>query len=129
MKPPLYSQRQQRIAALINSVLVEILQSRMILKNYTGNCPITLTKVSMSADLKIADCYFTPFNTTMQVAQIQKLLDDSSSMIRKIATDKINLKYSPQIKFHYDKGYDNTNEVEEILKKINQNIDTSSIAK
>jgi ribosome-binding factor A len=118
MKNPI-SNRQQRVAMLINSALVEALRRGKILGGYVDKSPITITQVRVTADFKIAHCYFVPFNTSLSINQIENLLQELRFSIRAFVTDQIKLKYSPEIRFHYDKGFDNLTKIEQILKGIN----------
>ncbi|MFU7502910.1 MAG: 30S ribosome-binding factor RbfA [Candidatus Tisiphia sp.] len=115
------SQRQKKVAILINEVLVEVLRRGKMLDERLINCPVTITKVLVTSDLKIADCYFLPFNTTFNEIQLTESLNNSKYAIRNFITAKINLKYSPEIRFHYDHGFDNAYKVEELLKQVETN--------
>ena len=45
-------------------------------------------------------------------------LDLSKFAIRHQVTETINMKFSPELKFYYDKGLENAIEVESVLKKV-----------
>jgi ribosome-binding factor A len=112
------SYRQQKVATLIHEALVDILRRGKMLDECLMNCPLTITRVKVSADLKIADCYFIPFNTSLTNQRINEGLNNSKYSIRNSVTEKINMKYSPEIRFHYDKGFDNASKVTELLKQV-----------
>jgi ribosome-binding factor A len=112
------SHRRSKVAMLINGVLVEILRRGKALDERLFSCPITITKVAVSADLKVAYCYFLPFNTTLNEKQLIESLNSSKYAIRNFVTSKINLKYSPEMRFLYDHGFDNAHKVEELLKQV-----------
>ncbi len=114
------SHRQKKVATLINIALVEILRRGKMLDVRLINCSITITKVLVSSDLKIADCYFLPFNTAFNEMQLTESLNKSKYIIRNFITAKINLKYSPEIRFHYDHGFNNTYEIEQLLKEVEE---------
>ena len=101
------SHRQQKVASIINEALIEILHRGKMLDPRLFDCPLTITKVIVTADLKIANCYFLPFNTTLTAQEIMENLNNSKNAIRSFVTDRINMKYSPDIRFHYDHGFDN----------------------
>jgi len=130
------SHRQHKVARLINEALVDILRSGKTLDQRLINYPITITKVIVSGDLKIANCYFLPFNTNLGETELIDALDNSKYSIRNFVTRKIQIKYSPEIRFHYDHSFDNSHKVEQIIKdKINcvydnhQDTDTKPISK
>ncbi|XVN42930.1 MAG: 30S ribosome-binding factor RbfA [Candidatus Rickettsia vulgarisii] len=111
------SHRQQKAATLINSAIVEVLRNGKMLDKNLINCSVTITKVLVTSDLKLAYCYFLPFNTKLNAQELMEALDKSKYAIRSFVTSKINLKYSPEIRFHYDYGFDNTYQVEKLLKQ------------
>ncbi|ABV74934.1 ribosome-binding factor A [Rickettsia akari str. Hartford] len=112
------SHRQQKLASIINEALIEILRRGKMLDSRLFNCPLTITKVIVTADLKIANCYFLPFNTKLTINEVMNALNNSKKAIRNFITNKINVKFSPDIRFHYDHGFDNAIKVEELLKNI-----------
>lgn len=113
--------RTEKVAGLIKLALVEVLKKGKIFDERLINCPITITKIMVTIDLKIANCYFLPFNTNLKAEELMKALYDSRFIIRNYVTQKINLRYSPEIRFHYDYGFENALEVEKLLKQINSN--------
>ena len=115
------SHRQQKLASIINKALIEILQRGKMLDARLFNCPLTITKIIVTTDLKIANCYFLPFNTKLTAIEITEALNSSKRAIRNFVTNKINMKFSPDIRFHYDHGFDNAIKVEQLLKTINTN--------
>ncbi|HJD56147.1 MAG TPA: 30S ribosome-binding factor RbfA [Rickettsia endosymbiont of Pyrocoelia pectoralis] len=112
------SHRQQKVASIINEALIDILRRGKMLDSKLFDCPITITKVVVTGDLKVANCYFLPFNTKLTLEEITESLNKSKNAIRGFVTNKINMKYSPDIRFHYDQGFDNTTKVEELLKNV-----------
>lgn len=115
------SSRQKKVATLINAALVEVLRRGKMLDERLINCPVTITKVLVTADLKVADCYFLPFNAVFNKIQLTESLNNSKYAIRNFITAKINLKYSPEIRFHYDHGFDNADKVDKLLKQAETN--------
>lgn len=80
--------------------------------------PLTITKVNISADLKVAHCYFLPFNTNLSRDEILEALEESKYIIRQYVTKEINLKYSPEIRFHYDQAFENAAKIDLLLNKL-----------
>lgn len=113
------SYRQQRVESLIHSALTESLKRGKMLDPHLINVPLTITKVITAADLKIAHCYFIPFNTNLSPDDILVYLNNCKSAIRNFITEKVKLKYSPEIRFYYDHGFENSYKVEQLLKTIN----------
>lgn len=79
----------------------------------------SITKVSVSKDLKLATCYFVPCVTAKSTPQqMLKALNDSKSFLRKYITQEVKMKYSPDLRFFYDSGLHNALEVDDVLKKL-----------
>jgi ribosome-binding factor A len=110
------SQRQQKVSALINAALIDCFRKGGALDPRLESYPLTITKVNISSDLSVANCFFLPFNTNYSIEELLEALEKSRYAIRKFVTKEINLKYSPEIRFYYDAGFENTTAVEELLK-------------
>jgi len=110
------SQRQLKASRLIFAALVDCFRRGKGLDLRLASCPLTITKVNISADLKISNCYFLPFNTALSSDEILEALESSKYPIRQFVTSEINLKFSPEIRFHYDAGFENLDLVESLLK-------------
>ena len=80
--------------------------------------PLTITKVSISTDLKVASCYFLPFNTNLSRNEILEALEESKYIIRQYVTKEINLRYSPEIRFFYDQAFENAAKINLLLNKL-----------
>lgn len=111
------SHRVQRVESLISGALIEVLRKGKQLDPLLINCPLSITKVEVTKDLKIAKCYFLPFNTNLTVEQLLEALEKSKFAIRDFVTKKINLKYSTEIRFYFDYGFENARLVDQYLKK------------
>jgi ribosome-binding factor A len=111
------SQRQLKVAGLINSALIDCFRKGKMLDPRLEPCPLTITKVNISPDLSVVNCFFLPFNTNYTTEQLLEALEASKYDIRAFVTKEVNLKYSPEVRFHYDLGFENTAAVEALLKK------------
>lgn len=118
MASPKISHRQDKVAGLINASVMEALRKGKMYDRRLSGCPVTITKVSVTSDLKSAHCYFVPFNTDLSEEQLIEALNNSRSYIRHFVTEKIQLKYSPEIHFHYDHGFGNADKVEQLLRSL-----------
>lgn len=115
--PP--SNRQLRVAELIRKTLIEVLQKGKMLDVVLLNTPITITRVFVTPDLKLAECNFLP--SALQKANIDELLaalENSKHAIRRSVTSKLKLKYSPELVFKYDHGFENADIVHKLLDEI-----------
>lgn len=117
MKNNTPSHRVQRVESLIGEALIDVLRRGKQLDPLLVNCPVSITKVEVTKDLKIAKCYFLPFNTNLNADQLLEALEKSKFAIRDFVTKKVNLKYSAEIRFYFDHGFDNANIVDHYLSK------------
>lgn len=112
------SYRQERVASLITEAIVQYFSKGQLIDKRLISMPCTITKVEVTSDLKIARCYFIPFNTKLTHTEILEALNNSKYAIRSFVTEKIALRYSPEIRFSYDLGFHNANLIQEILDKV-----------
>ena len=111
------SYRKLKVANLVKSVLSEILIQGKGLELFLDGSFLSITNVVMSNDLKIANCYVRPFiNDDKSVQDLMDALALSKKAIRKIMNSKLNLRYSPELRFFYDTSLSNAIEVEEKLR-------------
>lgn len=111
------SQRQFKVSQAIHSALIGCFRKNAKLDYRLDGCPLSITKVNISSDLKLANCFFLPFNTTLTGEEIIEALEASRFVIRDYVTRQINLKYSPEVKFYYDSTFDAISLIEELIKK------------
>lgn len=112
------SQRQLKVSHAVHSSLIECFRKGGgKLDHRLDSCPLSITKVNISSDLSVANCFFVPFNTKLTVSDIEVALEQSRFAIRDYVTRQVNLKYSPEIRFYYDPTFENFETIEKLLKK------------
>lgn len=111
------SQRQLKVSHAVQSSLIDCFRKGSKLDYRLDGCPLSVTKVNVSSDLSIANCFFVPFNTNLTVDDILSALEQSRFAIRDYVTRQVNLKYSPEIRFYYDPTFENFETIEKLLKK------------
>jgi ribosome-binding factor A len=111
------SQRQLKVSQGIYASLIECFRKGSKLDYRLDGCPLSITKVNISSDLRVANCFFLPFNTTLTPDDILLALEQSRFAIRDYVTRQVNLKYSPEIRFYYDAAFENFETIEKLLKK------------
>jgi ribosome-binding factor A len=116
-KPP--SVRQLKIAEQIRQSIAEVLIRGELNHPFFDKVLITVSEVRISPDLKMATAFLI-FDEKLDVKAIIKLFNDISPRIRKLITSKIDVRFSPQIKFVYDDSAKNAFEIESIFKKIEE---------
>ena len=111
------SQRQLKVAQTIHSSLVECFRKEAKLDHRLDGSPVSIIEVNISPDLRVANCFFVPFNTDISADELLLALEESKYVIRDYVTKQVNLKYSPEICFYFDEGSSNIIEVEKLLNK------------
>lgn len=109
------SHRQQKVASLIKQAIIESLRKGRIEDARLIDSPLTITKVLVSADLRVANCYIVPFNKKLTEHDLIDALEKSKYSIRAFVTAYIKLRYSPEIRFHIDHGFKNADMVQQLL--------------
>lgn len=97
--PPTMSQRAQRVASVVKShvatILVHMTPSAIVLKNHA----FCVTRVHMSADLRLAKIYIT---TQQDPAPLLRALKQVTPSLHKALAQKIQLKHCPTLRFLID---------------------------
>jgi ribosome-binding factor A len=122
MIPTNSSQRQLRVASLIKLALIEALKKGKVKDLRLINNDVTVTNVTISPDLRVATCYLVPFGIKkLSKAELLDAFEVCKYDLRAFVTNKVALKYSPELRFCYDKGFDNANNVSALLENIGNN--------
>lgn len=106
--------RKNRVADLIREVVSDIIKDDIKDPRVQS---VTITEVTMSADLKSARIFFSCLadgKTELHLAGLQS----AEGFIRKRLRDELDLKYVPQITFAYDSSFDYSDHINTILNKI-----------
>ena len=118
------SERQLKVAGLIKLSLTDAIKKEKTKDLRLTSTSVTITRVSISADLKVATCYVLPFcasynsvlQTKLSEKELLQALEDSKYGLRAWVTRHVALKYSPELRFCYDHGFENANLVEQLLQ-------------
>ncbi len=82
---------------------------------------MTVTKVTMSPDLKLARIYVSVFGDTKVKDRTLFLLNEAKKDIRHFIAAKVRLKFAPEIAFFIDDTMDYVANIEALLKKTHEN--------
>lgn len=81
---------------------------------------VTVTKVKLSSDLKIANVYLSIFQKEKR-EEIFTKVKSLSGMIRTELAHKIRIRYVPELKFFLDDTSDYVEKIDSLIKKIHDN--------
>ncbi len=109
------SQRQYKVGELIRKTLVEVFEKVEIRDPDLVNVSITISEVSVSPDLKAATVYVMPLGGENKDIVLSGLRRASSFLRSKIA-GRVELRSVPRLEFKIDSAFDNSNNLNKILK-------------
>ncbi len=87
---------------------------------------VSITAVNVSRDLRSAKVYFSVLGEPHQESIIHEILDKAGGFIRKLISQRLNLRNTPAFSFYYDKSIAFSDQLEETLKEIHDEEDTSN---
>lgn len=82
---------------------------------------MTITRVSMSPDLRLARIYISVFGDSKVKERTLFLLNEAKKDIRRFIGARVRLKFTPEIAFFIDDTMDYVANIEELLKKTHNN--------
>jgi ribosome-binding factor A len=86
-----------------------------------GAAGAVVTRVEMASDLRCARVLVRLLDggaDPKRRALLIKALGRASGMMRRVLTQRLGLRFAPDLAFSYDDGLDNTTRIEEILAEI-----------
>lgn len=108
------SRRPEKVASLLKEVISEIILYELndpVLKNI-----ISITEVRIGSDLKKAIVYFRVFGA--DPSEVEKALKRSKGYIKKLLSQKITMKFLPDLEFERDTSEETERRLDELFKKI-----------
>lgn len=79
---------------------------------------LTITDAEVSADLRHAKVFYTVLGDQAQVDRTQDALNSASGLIRSEFGQRVSLKFTPEISFHFDSSVQRAARIEELLNQI-----------
>src|SRR5258706_12694411 len=84
---------------------------------------ITLTKVSVTADLQVARVYYTSFGDEKAQHETGKAWGRALPFLRRQIAQRVRLRRVPELEFFYDKSVAQHDRVEQILQELKAEAD------
>ena len=81
---------------------------------------LTVTKVTVTDDLKIAKVYLSFLENKKPIEDVLKILKSKHNLIRRHLGLKLTLKYIPQLQFYYDDSIKHAQRIDDLMKKIHK---------
>jgi len=110
------SQRQLRAGELIRHALVEIMQREGLREPALVGVSVTVSEVRVSPDLKQATAYAVPLGGAHQTEVIEAL-NRAAPFLRGLLGKKIDLKFTPALKFRSDDTFAEAQKIDALLAR------------
>ncbi|MGV6801985.1 MAG: 30S ribosome-binding factor RbfA [bacterium] len=110
------SQRQLRAGELLRHALVEILQREDMGNALLRQQSVTITQVRPSADLRHASVFCTTLGG-VQEKETVAALNEVASRMRGILGGKIEMKFTPELKFLRDQSFEEAERIDTLLAR------------
>jgi ribosome-binding factor A len=81
---------------------------------------VTLTKVELSRDFRLAKVFFSVLGKEEEYKNTQKALDSAAGFIKKLISARIRLRFAPEIIFRQDRSSEYSVRIEEILNQLKE---------
>ncbi len=108
------TQRQLRVGEELRHALSTVLFRNDVGDPALDGLSITVSEVRISPDLRHATAYVAPLGG-MDAERMIELLSKSAPQIRRAVTSRVNLRYSPHIRFKRDESFDYAMKINELM--------------
>ncbi len=108
------SQRMLRVAELIRHSMAELLARGDVLDPVLETHVVTVPRVRMSPDLKLATVFVMPLGG-QDTSEVIAALDRNKKFLRGEVARKVNLKFAPDIRFRIDESFENAAKIDALL--------------
>lgn len=108
------SQRMLRVAELVRHAMSELLTRGELNDPVLDTHVVTVPRVRMSPDLKLATVYVMPLGGGDR-SPVLKALERHTKFVRGEIARKINLKFAPDVRFRIDESFDKSARIDQLL--------------
>jgi ribosome-binding factor A len=108
------AQRKRRIEAEIQRVLSEVI-AREVKDPRVGN--VTITAVSVAADMGLARVYFTPFASLNPHEEVRIGLTHAGGFLRGEVGRRLRLRHAPRLEFIFDDTADKASRLTGLIER------------
>jgi len=121
------SQRMLRVAELIRHSMAELLARGDVLDPVLETHVVTVPRVRMSPDLKLATIFVMPLGG-LDSTEVIAALERNKKFLRGEVVRKVNLKFAPDIRFRLDESFENAAKIDALLNspKVRGDLDDPS---
>ncbi len=81
---------------------------------------VTLTRLELTKDLKMARVYFSLIGEKHMVDEAARALEGARGVFKGAIGDNLDLRYIPELEFHFDRNPAHADRIDRIIKQINK---------
>jgi ribosome-binding factor A len=81
---------------------------------------ITVTRVRMSPDLRLANVYFSVLGATDDVHAALETLNRGKSFLRNQLRERVQIRFLPELRFYYDDSMEYSERIAYLIEKIHK---------
>lgn len=118
------SQRMLRVAELVRHAMSELLTRGALNDPVLDTQVVTVPRVRMSPDLKLATVYVLPLGGG-ETEKVIDALDKHRKFLRGEVARKINLKFAPDVRFRIDEDFEKASKIDALLNSAQVRRDLS----
>lgn len=111
------SQRSNQVAEELRKIISQILIEE-VSDPHLGF--VTVTRVEVTDDLRFARVYYSVLGDEQKKQESARAIAENLSYIRRLAVERINMKYAAELRFELDRSIDHSLRIEGILRKIHE---------
>ena len=104
-----------RVGELIRHAIAEMLTRGDVHDPVLEGHLITVPEVRMTADLRLATIYVRPLGGR-DIEEVLEALERNKRFLRGEIAHRVNLKFSPEIRFRADERFDEAERIEKLLR-------------
>ncbi len=109
------SQRADQVAEELRKIISMILIDDL---NDPRMGFVTIMRVEMTDDLRFAKVFYSVLGDEEKIASTEEAIAENLSFIKRMAVERINMKYATEIRFERDSSIEHSFKIDAILKKI-----------
>jgi ribosome-binding factor A len=113
--------RAERVGGHVQKAITEILQKEISDPRLEM---VTITRVKLTSDLRIARIYFTLTGSKVALSDAKEGFKSACGFLKRNLARQLGLRYMPDLEFHYDDSYDHASQINAILRSIKEEDET-----
>jgi ribosome-binding factor A len=103
-----------RVAELVRHSIAQVLARNAIVDPVLEQHVVTVSRVTMSPDLKLATVFVMPLGGKDE-PEVLRALDRHKKFLRGEIAHAVNLKFAPEVRFRIDDSFDNVARIDALL--------------